>query len=325
MKKNLIALAACSLSCLALVSCGGNASVKKIGILQFGTFEALTNAKTGFISALEEAGFKDGDKIKITISNPETDSATNKSMADTLASGMDLVYGIATPSATALKNSVDTTGRGIPVLFSAVTDPVGAKLVDSLDKPGHNVTGMSDLGPIKEEINLLKLFDNIDKVATLITGTEANSIYQEAIAKQVIADNGWSETAKTINNATEITAAVTSIPADVDALWIPTDDTIAANITAIKSANESRSTPLIVLGCDVGMIKGCVVGMGVDYTELGRQAGQQAVKILNGTAPADIPVGTGDKSLITINKTWATTLGLSLPANLLATSGATII
>jgi putative ABC transport system substrate-binding protein len=325
MKKNLIVLAAMSLSCLTLASCGGETGVKKVGILQFGTFDALTNAKKGFVSALEEAGFKDGEKIKIMVSNPETDSATNKSMADTLASGMDLVYGIATPSATALKNSVDTTGRGIPVIFSAVTDPVGAKLVDALDKPGHNVTGMSDLGPIKDELDLLKLFDGIDKVASLITGTEANSIYQEAIASKVIAANGWAESAKTINNATEITAAVTSIASDVDALWIPTDDTIAANMTAIKSANESRSKPLIVLACDVGMSSGAVVSMGVDYTELGRQAGQQAAKILNGTSPADIPVGTGDKSLLTINKTWATSLGLSLPAALLSTAGATII
>jgi putative tryptophan/tyrosine transport system substrate-binding protein len=325
MKKNLIVLAACSLACLSLAGCNNGASVKKIGILQFGTFDALSNAEKGFVSALESAGFKDGDKIIISLSNPETDSGTNKSMADTLAAGMDLVYGIATPSATALKNSVDTTGRNIPVIFSAVTDPVGAKLVDSLSAPGHNVTGMSDLGPIEDELNLLKLFNGIDKVATLITGTEANSIYQESIASKVIAGNGWTETAKNINNATEITAAVTSIANDVDALWIPTDDTIAANIATIKTANESRTNPLIVLACDVGMINGAVVGMGVDYTELGKQAGEQAVKILNGTSPSAIPVGTGDKSLITINRTWATALGLTLPDALLSTAGATII
>jgi putative ABC transport system substrate-binding protein len=337
MKKNLALAAVCALSCVSLAACGtstnsGTTSAtststapKKIGILQFGTFEALTNAKNGFVSALEEAGFKDNEKIKISLSNPETDSATNKSMADALAAGMDLVYGIATPSATALKNSVDTTGRDIPVIFSAVTDPVGAQLVDALDKPGHNVTGMSDLGPIKEELELLKLFNGIDKVATLITGTEANSIYQENIAKKVIADNGWAETAKSINNATEITAAVTSIPEDVDALWIPTDDTIAANIAAVKSANEARSNPLIVMACDVGMIAGSVIGMGVDYTELGKQAGKQAAQILNGAKPSDIAVGTGDKSLLTINKTWATELKITLPDALVAKEGAKII
>lgn len=324
MKKNLVVmLAAGLLASATLMGCAKNGTT--VGILQFGTFEALSNAKAGFVSALAGAGFKEGSNITFKISNPETDSATNKTMADALAASCDLVYGIATPSATALKNSVDATGRNIPVLFSAVTDPVGAKLVSALDQPGANVTGMSDIGPIEEELKLLKSFDGVDKVATLITATESNSVYQEAIAKRVIAAQGWSETAKTINNATEIPAAVSAIAADVDALWIPTDDTIAANITAIKSANEARSKPLIVLACDVGMINGAVIGMGVDYLELGKQAGAQAAKILQGTAPADVPVGTADKNAIKINKTWATTLGIAIPDAILETAGATIL
>lgn len=324
MKKNLVViLAAGLLASGALTGCAKTGTT--VGILQFGTFEALSNAKTGFISALEDAGFKDGSNITLKISNPETDSATNKTMADTLAASCDLVYGIATPSATALKNSVDTTGRNIPVVFSAVTDPVGAKLVATLAKPGANVTGMSDIGPIEEELKLLKSFDGVDKVATLITATESNSVYQEAIAKNVIADQGWIEAPKSINNATEIPTAISSIAADVDALWIPTDDTIAANMTAIKSANEARAKPLIILACDVGMIDGAVIGMGVDYLELGKQAGAQAAKILQGTAPTDIPVGTADKNAMKINKTWATSLGISIPETILATAGATIL
>jgi putative ABC transport system substrate-binding protein len=323
MKKTTLTLLSALLVTTALASCGKG--VKKVGILQFGSFDALTKAKDGFIAGLSEAGFNDGSNIEIKILNPEADSGSNKQMADTLAAGQDLVYGIATPSATALKNSVDSTGRNIPVVFSAVTDPVGAKLVASLEKPGANVTGMSDLGPIEKELDLLDLFSGIDKVATLITATEANSIYQEDIAKAILAKKGLTEVAKSINNATEISAAVSSIPSDVDALWIPTDDTIAANMATIKSAVEGRTSPLIVMACDVGMIDGSVIAMGVDYEELGKQAGAKAAKILNGADPASIPVETADKSVISINKTWATKIGLNLPDALLKTEGAKVI
>jgi len=324
MKKTTLTLLSALLVTTALASCG-KTGTKKVGILQFGSFDALTKAKDGFVEGLSEAGFTDGSNIEIKVLNPEADSGSNKQMADTLAAGQDLVYGIATPSATALKNSVDSTGRNIPVVFSAVTDPVGAKLVASLEKPGANVTGMSDLGPIEKELDLLDLFSGIDKVATLITATESNSIYQEDIAKTVLAKKGLTEVAKSINNATEISAAVTSIPSDVDALWIPTDDTIAANMATIKSAVEGRTTPLIVMACDVGMISGSIIAMGVDYEELGKQAGEKAAKILNGADPASIPVETADKSVISINQTWATKIGLTLPEALLKTEGAKVI
>jgi len=320
--KTIVLLASLLVGAAALSGCDSGKT--KVGILQFGTFEALTNAKNGFVEALADEGFKDGEQIEITVKNPEADSATNSQMAGVLAAASDLVYGIATPSATALKNAVTSAGREIPVVFSAVTDPVGAKLVAALDQPGANVTGMSDLGPISEELNLLAKFVGIDKVDTLYTSTESNSVYQIAIARTTIAANGWGETDHSVNNASEIASAIAAVSDDVDALFLPTDDTIAANMAMVKNANESRAKPLIILGCDVGMIDGCVIAMGVDYFELGKQAGLMAAQILTGTDPADIPVGTGDSSLLDINKTWADALGVAIPAEILATTGAEI-
>jgi putative ABC transport system substrate-binding protein len=320
-----ILLAASALLGIAtLTGCGSSAP--KVGILTFGSFEALTNATDGFVAALSDAGFKDGDKISLIKQNPEADMATNTSMAQTLAASCSLVYGVATPSASALKNAISTMGSDIPLVFSAVTDPVGAKLVASLDKPGANVTGASDLGPIAEEINLLSEFSGIDKVAVLYNSAESNSIYQINIAQPLMEAKGWSVVAKTVTKANEITAAVSAIDSDVDALFIPTDDLVAANMATVKSANEARTGhPLIIAGCDSGMISGSVLAMGVDYYQLGVQAGQMAAKILNGTKPADIPVETSEKSVVKINKTWATSLGISLPEALLATPGAVII
>ena len=314
--KAVLAASAALFGILALSSCSGSEQ-KKIGILQFGTFEALTNANKGFVDALATAGFKDGDKIKITIKNPETDGPQNTAFAQALASSCDLVYGIATPSATALKTSVDDIGNEIPVLFSAVTDPVGAKLVSSIEKPGANVTGASDMVPddlFQKEIAILDKFSSIDTVAVLYTQTESNSVYQKNVFDQAIKAKGWTAVDKSIANATEITSAIASLDDGVDAMVIPTDNTIAANIASVKNANESRTDhPLVIIGSDTGMLSGCVIALGVDYYGLGGQVGAMAAKILNGGKPADIPVEYSKKSDIKVNTAWATSLGITIP------------
>ena len=150
MKKKLALLA---VSALLVTGCGSGNGKTKIGVLQFGSFEALQKATDGFVHTLNASEIK--DKIEIKISNPNADGATNASMASTLASSSDLLYGVATPSASALKSAVASFGLDTPVLFSAVTNPLGAKLVTSLDKPGGNCTGVTDLSDIAAELDIL--------------------------------------------------------------------------------------------------------------------------------------------------------------------------
>lgn len=305
------------LGTIALSACSPSSESKKVGILQFGTFDALTNANKGFVDALASAGWKDGEKISISVKNPETDGPQNTAFARSLASSCDLVYGIATPSANALKTSVDDIGNGIPVLFSAVTDPVGAKLVSSVEKPGANVTGASDLVPddlFKKEIEIISKFDSIDTVAVLYTQTESNSVYQKNIFDAAITAKGWKAVDKSIANATEINSAIASLGTDVDAMVIPTDNTIAANISSVKNANEARTGhPLVIVSSDAGMIDGSVIALGVDYYALGEQVGAMAAKVLSGTKPADIPVEYSKKSEVKVNTDWAKTLGITIP------------
>lgn len=314
-----------AISALLLGGCSSGNGKTKIGVLQFGSFDALQKATDGFVNTLNASDIK--DKIEITISNPNADGATNTSMASTLAPNNDLLYGVATPSASALKSAVASFGLDTPVLFSAVTNPVGAKLVTSLDKPGGNCTGVSDLSDIASQLEILSKFD-VHKVASFYTASEVNSVYQADIADAWLKSHNIEHVRKTITSASEISSALdmSSIPADVDALFIPTDDTIANAIGQIKQANETRTDKLIITACDVGMINGSIFCSGINYYNAGVQAANIAISIIKeGKKPADIPVQNCQTSEITINRTWATSLGIAIPQEVLNIQGAKII
>ncbi|MBE6135888.1 MAG: ABC transporter substrate-binding protein [Erysipelotrichaceae bacterium] len=322
MKKKLALLA---VSALLVTGCGSGNGKTKIGVLQFGSFEALQKATDGFVHTLNDSEIK--DKIEIKISNPNADGATNASMASTLASSSDLLYGVATPSASALKSAVASFGLDTPVLFSAVTNPLGAKLVTSLDKPGGNCTGVTDLSDIAAELDILAKF-NVHKIVSFYTATEVNSVYQADIADVWCKSHNVEHVRKTITSASEIASALdmSSIPADVDALFLPTDDTIANAIGQVKQANETRTNKLIIAGCDVGIIEGSIFCSGINYYSAGVQAAQMAISIIkDGKKPADIPVQDCSTSEITINQTWATSLGITIPQDVLNIEGAKII
>lgn len=316
-------LALFAIAALLLTGCNGGENKTKIGVLQFGSFEALQKATDGFVDTLKASDIK--DKIDITISNPNADGATNSSMASTLAPNNDILYGVATPSAAALKSAVASFGLDTPVLFSAVTNPVGANLVTSLDKPGGNCTGVTDLSDIASQLDILSKF-NVRKVVSFFTATEVNSVYQADIADAWLESHNILHERKTITNASEISSAITSLSSDVDALFIPTDDTVANSINQVKQANEARTDKLIITGCDVGMISGTVFCSGINYYSAGVQAANMAISIIkDGKNPKDIPVQDCATSEITINQTWATALGVTIPQEVLSIEGAKIV
>lgn len=329
MKPKLILLSSIALlGSLTLAGCsspsGGEGAVTQIGILQFGSFGALIKAKDGFVETLEASEIK--DKVNITVSNPEADSAVNASMASTLASTSDLLYGIATPSACALKNAVDSLGVPTPILFSAVTNAIGANLVANLDRPEGNCTGVLDIGPIADELDILSKFPSVNKVASFFTATEVNSVYQVGIAEEWMDAHSIAHTRVTITNASEIGAALAGIPSDVDAVFLPTDDTIANSIQAVRAANEERVDKLIIVGSDTGMADSTVFSMGVDYYRCGVQAAEMAIQLLKDSKEiAEIPVETCDVHEIVVNQTWANRLGIEIPAEVLAVPGVRVI
>ena len=261
-----------------------------IGILQFGEFAALDNARKGFEDGLKAAGFGD---LKIDYQNAKADATQNSTLAKGLASKKHkLNLAIATPCATVLKAAQDSIGSTTPLLFTAVTDPVGANLVKNAEAPEGFITGTSDLQPSEALNNQIKLTKKMIPTATKLgifyCSSEQNSRAQAELAEAAAKAEGLEVVTKTCTDKFTIKATVAELASLVDAIWIPTDNTVADNISKVKDGMGSSKTLLIV--GEEGMLDAGQVTVSISYYELGKKTAELAVKILNGSAVKDVPV-----------------------------------
>ncbi len=275
--------------------------VYKVGITQIVTHPALDSVKEGFKKAFEEAGVK----AEFDEKNAEGNLSTANLIANQFKSdGKDLVFGIATPSAQALSNTI----TDIPVLFSAVTDPVSANIL----KP--NVTGTSDrLDNIVEQLDILKkLNPNVKKIGVVYNTSEKNSLVQLEAIKKAAKEKNLEVVEQGVTGTAELPQVLKSILADADALYVPTDNTIVSAMQLVVS--EATSAKKIVIASDEGSVKnGALFTKGLNYFELGKRAGQMAVEILkNGKKPSDIPFEISKSTTIIVNETTASKLGINL-------------
>ncbi len=304
-----------------LTSCN-DADTIDIGILQLATHPALSQVNQGFQEVLNEAGEIDGQKIVFNTQNPEGDLNILQTMAANLTSNSDLLLGIATDASVGLKNAVKRSGKTTPVLFSAVTDPIDAGLVEDNNHPGANVTGASDMGPVEEAISLLETYfgDKIEKVGLAFNASESNSIQQINLAKATIEENGWTWVERSFTSVNETKLNIGALLNEgIDALYIPTDNLIASSINEVKAAIDASSNKPIVLVGESNQLSGAgILSLGVDYLKLGQAVGEIALEILNGKKPGDIPVYFQTDCLLSVNQTLATAWGIELPASLLA-------
>ena len=267
-----------------------SSSSTDIGILQFGEFAALDNARKGFEQGLKDAGFGD---LKIDYQNAKADAVQNSTLAKGLASKKHkLNLAIATPCATALKNAQDSIGSTTPLLFTAVTDPVGANLVKNADAPEGFVTGSSDLQPSEALNNQIKLtkkmIPSATKLGIFYCSSEQNSRAQAALAQAAAEAEGLQVVTKTCTDKFTINTVVAELAAEVDAIWIPTDNTVADNISKVKDGLGSNKTLLIV--GEEGMLGAGHVTVSISYYELGLKTAELAAKILNGEKVQNVPV-----------------------------------
>lgn len=291
---------------------GGGDGVKNVQVLQFVTHPALDATNKGFIKGLEANGFG-ADKVRITQNNAAGEASNTSQMATKISQeNPDLVFAIATPAAQALANVVKTQ----PVVFTAVTDPVGAKLVKSLEAPGANVTGTSDANPVKEQLELLKkIKPDAKTVGIVYSSGESNSAIQVQWAKDAGAELGLEIKESAISASSEVSQAVSSL--DVDAVYIPTDNAVVSAMAAVAKVAESKK--LLVMGAEAGTVKsGAVATVGINYEKLGEQTGAMAAKILKGEAkPADMPVETQTKYDVYVNETAAKASGVTIPQDVI--------
>ena len=227
---------------------------------------------------------------------------------------VDLIYAIATPAAQTVANLT----KDIPIVGSAITDYVGAKLVKSNDVPGGNVTGTSDMNPIKDQVDLLiKLCPNAKTIGCVYTSSEVNSEIQFKAMKEYAESKGLKVEAATISNVNDIQQAAQSLVGKVDAFYLPTDNVIASSMPTLISVTEAAKKPVI---CgESNMVKaGGLATYGVDYYELGRQSGFMAADILDGKSkPADMKIEFAKVLKAVVNKTNADKLGITIPADVL--------
>ncbi len=283
----------------------------KIGVLKYGSFNALDSNFEGFRDGLAEAGYVDGQNITIDLQDAQADAANCNQIADKFVNDkVDLIFAIATPAAQAVANKT----QDIPVVISSVTDPAKAKLVLSNEMPGTNVTGTSDDTPVREQIELLKTILPAAKTVGLIySSDEDNSVIQIATAKKACEEQGLKYIEASISNTNEIQQVVQSLVGKVDALYTPTDNKIAASMATVAMVADENKIPVFV--AEEGMVKsGGLITVGINYYELGKQTAAMAVEILKGEKkPAEMPIQYQKEFTITSNPEKAAYLGLTLP------------
>lgn len=312
--------------CILVLATGCTNELIKIGILQYAEHDALTEARNGFIDGLKEEGFENKKNIKINILNPQSDNAVMATQSKKLVRSSDLLFAIATPAAVSLVNEARVQKKSTPILFTAVTDPVGQKLIESNEKPGGNVTGTNDLNPIKEQIDLIKvLLPNATKLGIIYTSNEANSELQANIAKQEAEKQGLSVEIATTSAITDIQPVTNSLASKVDVIYIPTDNMIASNMSIIKEIAERRN--VLLIGGESNHVKqGASITIGINYYQLGKDTAKMAVKILrDNISPKDIP-STGQSVFeMVINKKQLDKMGIIIPNEWLTRDGVVIL
>lgn len=307
--KNITKYLGIGLAALTLAACSNGSSSDAeltVGVLQYVEHEALTAAREGFQEELEKLGY--AGKITWDVQNPQADQSQLQTMSEKLVEGSDLILAIATPAA----QSVATVTSETPVLFTAVTDPVSADLVDSIDKPGGLLTGTSDQAPIDKQIELLwQALPSAQKIGILYTTSERNSEVQVEEAEKLLKAAGYEVEIKGITSTNDVQDAASSLMKTVDAIFVPTDNIIASTMSLIGELSLENGVP--VIGGSTDMVDlGGLLTYGTDYKSLGAQTAKQAVKILEGTKPADIAVEYPETVALHVNEEVAEKLGVDV-------------
>ena len=328
MKKKILAVLLTAVCTMGLVAgCGGNTSDNgtagtqaaeasgdsyKIGISQFAEHGSLDNCREGFLEGLKEAGIEEGKNLTVEYQNAQTDTGTASTIADSFVSGkVDMICAIATPCASSAYNSCLNTD--IPVVYTAVSDPVSAGLANEDGTSIGNITGSSDILPVEEQLKMIReMMPEAKKIGILYTTSEANSCSTIEQYKSLAGDYGFEIVDTGINTSADIEIAATDLVSKVDCLCNLTDNTVVNALQTVLDKANNAGIP--VFGSEIEQVKsGCVASMGIDYFQLGVETGAMAAKILKGEATAqDTNFITASKAELYVNTAAADKIGMKL-------------
>ena len=328
MKKRILAVVLGAVMVMSLAGCGSGTSGEDkkassdgektytIGISQFAEHGSLDNCREGFLEGLKEEGIEEGKNLTVSVKNAAADQGTAKQISDSFVSDkVDLICAIATPSAMSAYNSC--LDSDIPVIYTAVSDPVSAGLAKEDKTPEGNITGTADTLPVEAQLKMIReLLPDAKKIGILYTTSEANSVSAIAEYKEKVGDYGFELVEKGITNTSEIALATDDLLSQVDCISNLTDNTVVSSLATILDKANAANIP--VFGSEIEQVKlGCLAAEGLDYVALGKQTGKMAAKVLKGEKKAsEMPFETITEAGLYLNTKVAENLGITVEDDL---------
>ncbi|HAS6338702.1 TPA: ABC transporter substrate-binding protein [Vibrio vulnificus] len=291
------------------------AKTAKVAVSQIVEHPALDATRQGLLDGLKAKGYVEGKNLEFDYKTAQGNPAIAVQIArQFVGESPDVLVGIATPTAQALVSAT----RSIPVVFTAVTDPVGAKLVKSMEQPGKNVTGLSDLSPVSQHVDLIKeLLPNAKAIGVVYNPGEANAVTLVELLKKSAAEKGLKVVESTALKSADVQSATQAIAAKSDVIYAPTDNTVASAIEGmIVAANQAKKP--VFGGATSYVEKGAIAGLGFDYYQVGVQTADYVVAILEGQEPGKLDVKVATGSDLVVNQGTAEKLGITISASVLS-------
>ena len=293
-------------ACTMILSCGGGKKV--VGIAKFVAHPALDAVEQGIIDEIKASK----PEIELDQQNSNADMATAAQIAQRFKERkVAVAVGIATPTAQALANQI----KDRPIVYAVVTDPVSAGLVESMDKGGANVTGSSDMTPVREQLDMLLSMKPVKKLGYLYASGEANSVAIAALVKAYCAEKGIDYIEATVTNSSEVKSALLSIADRIDGLYLGNDNTVFSALSAVSEVTLAKKIPLMSADPSSAETIPVLAALGYDYYQMGRATGKIVLRILGGEKTKDIPayLPSGPEALVLVlNQDVAASLGITL-------------
>lgn len=282
---------------------------------------ALDAARDGIKEALSEAGYKEGENLTFVYESAQGNPGTAAQIArQFVGDAPNVIVPISTPSAQAVVSAT----RDIPVVFTAVSDPLGAELIKDMQKPGGNVTGLSDMSPVADHVALIKeITPNAKSIGFIYNTAEANSVSTLAALKAEAEKAGLTIVESVATKSAEVQGAARALVGRVDAIYIPTDNTIVSAFEAAVGVAEEAKIPLYAGDTD-SVNRGALAALGFNYFDVGKQTGEIVVRVLKGEKPGDIPVRVAAGTDLVINKKAAAKMGVTFPESITSRATKTI-
>jgi putative ABC transport system substrate-binding protein len=297
-----------------LISAPVQAQDTTVAITAIVEHPALDAARQGIIDVLAENGYVAGENTEILFESAQGQPATAVQIAQQfVGQAPDVIVPISTPSAQAVVSAT----QDIPVVFTAVTDPVGAQLVTDMANPGGNVTGISDMSPIADHLALIhEVLPDATTLGVPYNPGEANAVALVAVIEEMAPAMGFTIETAAANRSADVLGAAQSLVGSVDAIYVPTDNTIVSALEAVISVGTDNQIPVFSGDTD-SVERGAIGAVGFDYYQIGRQTGEIVVEVLDGADPGSIPGRIASGSDLVVNPAAAEAMGVTIPQSVM--------